>query len=77
MRALHAAATSPALAVLLAAGAAAVEPSPPAPAARPPQEHLAEFFGRTKGITRIVPAADVWASLAAGDPGLRRHLLEE
>src|SRR6266508_6430524 len=31
-----------------------------------PSDRLATFFGRTKGITRLVPASEVWASLHAG-----------
>jgi rhodanese-related sulfurtransferase len=29
-------------------------------------EHLADFFGRTKGITRLVPAFEVWESIHSG-----------
>ena len=29
-------------------------------------EHLADFFGRTKGITRLVPASEVWESIHSG-----------
>lgn len=64
----------------LAAAVAALSLSPgaragqPAPAAVPetfreavaPRDRLADFFGRTKGITRLVPASEVWASIHAG-----------
>ncbi len=29
-------------------------------------EHLADFFGRTKGITRLVPPLEVWESIQSG-----------
>jgi len=32
-----------------------------------PEQRLAGFFGRTKGITRLVPASAVWESLLSGD----------
>ena len=61
------------LAIVFGAGAAgeaplAADPRPAAaqPAADP-RERLADFFGRTKGITRLVHASDVWAGLLAGD----------
>jgi rhodanese-related sulfurtransferase len=52
----------------LASGAVAEDgagpASPPDAAAR---ARLADFFGRTKGMTRLVPASAVWESLAAKD----------
>jgi rhodanese-related sulfurtransferase len=51
------------VALVGAAGAVAEEarpPTTPAPAA------LAEFFGRTKGMTRVIPASEVWERLHAG-----------
>ena len=43
------------------------EPSPAdAQHAAEARERLADFFGRTKGITRLVHASDVWASLHSG-----------
>jgi rhodanese-related sulfurtransferase len=62
-----------AVAVLaLTFGARADEPQPPS--ARPvtagadtgATEKLADFFGRTKGITRLVPASEVLEGLQAG-----------
>jgi rhodanese-related sulfurtransferase len=52
----------------LSRGALAAEPAAGAPGGdgAAAQDRLAEFFGRTKGITRLIPAADVWASLASG-----------
>jgi rhodanese-related sulfurtransferase len=41
-------------------------------AARPDQaasDRLADFFARTRGITRLIPAADVWASMQSGTNG--------
>jgi rhodanese-related sulfurtransferase len=29
----------------------------------PASDRLADFFGRTKGITRLIPASDLWASI--------------
>jgi rhodanese-related sulfurtransferase len=56
--------------VLLAFGALADDASgaaSPAPAADAASGgRLSGFFGRTKGITRLVPASDVWASIHAG-----------
>jgi rhodanese-related sulfurtransferase len=37
----------------------------PADGAAPAREQLADFFGRTKGMTRLIPAAAVWESLQA------------
>src|SRR6266545_2888762 len=63
------------LAVALTAWALASQALPdeakPGAAARPtdiasPSDRLATFFGRTKGITRLVPASEVWASIHAG-----------
>jgi len=45
-----------------AAAAAAAGASPPDGAAR---ERLADFFARTKGMTRVIPASAVWESLQA------------
>ncbi len=36
------------------------------PAANATTEALARFFERTKGMTRVVPASDVWESIHAG-----------
>jgi rhodanese-related sulfurtransferase len=49
------------LGAALAAEAGSGQPAADAPAAK-----LSEFFGRTKGITRIVPASDVWAAIGSG-----------
>jgi rhodanese-related sulfurtransferase len=35
-------------------------------AARATDERLADFFGRTKGMTRLIPASDLWASIHSG-----------
>lgn len=58
----------------LALAALAGEPAPPpgAPAAGAPAvggaatERLADFFWRTKGVTRFVPAVELWQDLHAG-----------
>jgi rhodanese-related sulfurtransferase len=52
----------------LAAGGVAGEPAvgPQAQEAGPARDRLAEFFGRTKGITRLVSAAEVWESIHSG-----------
>lgn len=53
-------------ALILAAGARADDPEP-RPAAPPEATvRLADFFGRTKGITRLVPAAQVLEAIRAG-----------
>ncbi len=69
MRKLELAAAAAAL--TLASGALAGEAGAPAApqaagdaAAR--GDRLADFFQRTKGITRLVPAAEVWESIHAG-----------
>jgi rhodanese-related sulfurtransferase len=49
----------------LSSGALAEDAAaPPDPTAS--RERLAGFFGRTKGITRLVPASDVWESIHSG-----------
>jgi rhodanese-related sulfurtransferase len=54
-------------AAVLWSTAAAGEAAPAAArGAGDPAGKLAEFFGRTKGITRLVPASDVWEGIAAG-----------
>jgi rhodanese-related sulfurtransferase len=69
MRKLELAAATAALA--LAAGALAGEAgvrAAPSPAgdAGPRDDRLADFFQRTKGITRLVPAAEVWEDIVSG-----------
>jgi rhodanese-related sulfurtransferase len=55
-----------ALTLAFAAGAAGdAAPAAPPPSAQA-RENLADFFGRTKGITRLVHASDVWASILSG-----------
>ena len=55
------------LAVVLGAFADAAEPGARAPPGRTAaSEQLARFFERTKGMTRVVPASDVWESIHAG-----------
>jgi rhodanese-related sulfurtransferase len=58
------------LAVLLAVGALADEAksaaAEPSRASGATSEQLARFFERTKGMTRVVPASDVWESIHAG-----------
>jgi rhodanese-related sulfurtransferase len=54
------------LALVFAAGAAGDVPPADARATTDAREHLADFFGRTKGITRLVHASDVWAGLHSG-----------
>lgn len=51
--------------VTLVVGAAALAKESPSTAAAPAAS-LAEFFGRTKGMTRVVAASDVWERLHAG-----------
>lgn len=46
--------------------AAAVAIADEAPATQPAPAALAEFFGRTKGMTRVIPASEVWERLHAG-----------
>jgi rhodanese-related sulfurtransferase len=60
-------------ALALASGAVAAEETAPAVAAGDvastapaSAEKLAAFFGRTKGVTRLVPASDVWEGIASG-----------
>lgn len=57
-----------AMVLTLASGAMAGEggsaASPPRDTAAS-REHLADFFGRTKGMTRLIPASAVWESLHA------------
>jgi rhodanese-related sulfurtransferase len=48
------------LAIMPLAGEAQVAP------AGSPSDRLAAFFGRTKGITRLVPASEVWAGIQSG-----------
>ncbi len=50
-------------ALVVGAAAFAKDASPPAAA---PAPTLAEFFGRTKGMTRVVGASEVWERLHAG-----------
>jgi rhodanese-related sulfurtransferase len=52
----------------LAAPAAAAPNAAPAaaPEASAARERLADFFLRTKGITRLVPASRIWESVRAG-----------
>jgi rhodanese-related sulfurtransferase len=64
-----AAALTTSLALLF--GVSADEPQPPASAqpsggSAAPSERLADFFGRTKGVTRVVPSSDVWESIHSG-----------
>lgn len=56
------------LALALAVAAFATEPqTAAAPSARgATSEQLARFFERTKGMSRVVPASDVWESIHAG-----------
>jgi rhodanese-related sulfurtransferase len=60
-------ATLPALlaSLALSAGEPQVAAAPPEPGP-PARDRLADFFGRTKGITRLIPASEVWESLASG-----------
>ena len=55
------------MAILVALGVRA-GPAAPAPGGGEASSdaRLASFFGRTKGITRLVPASEVWAGLHAG-----------
>jgi rhodanese-related sulfurtransferase len=68
MRKLELAAVAATLA--LAAGALAGEAgdgaATPARDAAAQDDRLADFFGRTKGITRLVPAAEVWEDILSG-----------
>jgi rhodanese-related sulfurtransferase len=52
--------------VTLVVGAAAFAEEGRPPAAAASSAALAEFFGRTKGMTRVVAASDVWERLHAG-----------
>jgi rhodanese-related sulfurtransferase len=55
------------LAVVLGAFADAAHPGAGASPGRiATSEQLTRFFERTKGMTRVVPASDVWESLHAG-----------
>ncbi|ABS27057.1 rhodanese-like domain-containing protein [Anaeromyxobacter sp. Fw109-5] len=55
------------LAVVLGAFADAAQPGAGgSPGRTATSEQLARFFDRTKGMTRVVPASDVWESLHAG-----------
>lgn len=63
--------TSVALMMALALGAFAGEaqtqtPAPPSPNHGATREQLARFFERTKGMTRVVPASEVWESIHSG-----------
>lgn len=53
------------LGTLVLCGAALAEEARP-PGAAAPATALAEFFGRTKGMTRVVAASEVWERLHAG-----------
>jgi rhodanese-related sulfurtransferase len=56
--------------LLLALGSAAVAgeaPGAAAPSDAAARGRLADFFGRTKGLTRLVAASAVWESLVAKD----------
>jgi rhodanese-related sulfurtransferase len=55
-----------AVALAVATAALAAEPAPAAAPDGAAREKLAEFFLRTKGITRLLPASQVWESIRAG-----------
>jgi rhodanese-related sulfurtransferase len=55
-----------AAALALATAAPAADPAPAAPPDGAAREKLADFFLRTKGITRLLPASQVWESVRAG-----------
>src|SRR5512133_1527886 len=53
-------------ALALSSGALADDAAAPPEAGAAARERLAGFFARTKGITRLVPASDVWESIHSG-----------
>jgi len=66
MRKLAAACVASLVVVGVFADERAASPAAPPPASGAANEKLARFFERTKGMTRVVPASEVWESIHAG-----------